>query len=564
MYLKVLVFVLICNVAMVRAQVGIGTTTPHASAILDISSTNSGILIPRIKLLTDGDDSGINKPATGLLVFNTNVAKNLQEGFYYWNGKNWKSLQGNNSSSPGTPDANVWGLFGNSNTNRNQHFIGTTDWQDLSFRVTNEAFAKFGVHGTINLGFESQTEGMHSVAIGYAAKTNTNHAFAIGSEAQAKTQYSYALGHKAITSANESYAIGKEAQASGYISYAIGYLAKARSNDTFAIGNQANASGYQSYAIGKGSNASNNNAYTLGNESSASGQQAIAVGNKNQVTANNALVFGNNSSTTGSSGMAIGNETNSIGYQAYAIGNKAYAKGDNSLAIGQEAKAQALNSLAIGNNAQANNHQSTAIGFNATTDQDNAIVIGNNKESTKIGIGTSKPDEKLHVAGTIKIVDGSQGAGKVLTSDANGKASWQNLEKTIGDFTLSSDEFAVNDASLYKINFTNKVNLGIEPFENGFRVKTPGNYLVTYTITLEGTKGNNGRLEFFLGKYTNKVDDCSVKTSISKDEIKTVTLSRIINITNIYDVYSLYVRLDNASSNGKILKAGTNLLVQKI
>ncbi len=41
------------------------------------------------------------------------------------------------------------------------------------------------------------------------------------------------------------------------------------------------------------------------------------------------------------------------------------------------------------------------------------------------GIGTQTPTEKLEVQGSIKIVDGTQGAGKILTSDANGKASWQ-------------------------------------------------------------------------------------------------------------------------------------------
>jgi len=42
-----------------------------------------------------------------------------------------------------------------------------------------------------------------------------------------------------------------------------------------------------------------------------------------------------------------------------------------------------------------------------------------------VGIGTTSPDVKLHVAGGIKIVDGNQGINKVLTSDANGVGSWQ-------------------------------------------------------------------------------------------------------------------------------------------
>ena len=32
----------------------------------------------------------------------------------------------------------------------------------------------------------------------------------------------------------------------------------------------------------------------------------------------------------------------------------------------------------------------------------------------------------MHVAGTVRVVDGNQGAGKALTSDANGVASWSN------------------------------------------------------------------------------------------------------------------------------------------
>ncbi|KQC33472.1 hypothetical protein AAU57_09225 [Nonlabens sp. YIK11] len=42
-----------------------------------------------------------------------------------------------------------------------------------------------------------------------------------------------------------------------------------------------------------------------------------------------------------------------------------------------------------------------------------------------VGIGVSDPQAKLDIAGNIKIVDGTQGADKVLTSDANGVASWK-------------------------------------------------------------------------------------------------------------------------------------------
>lgn len=43
----------------------------------------------------------------------------------------------------------------------------------------------------------------------------------------------------------------------------------------------------------------------------------------------------------------------------------------------------------------------------------------------KVGIGTTTPTTKLEVNGQIKITGGTPGAGKVLTSDANGLATWQ-------------------------------------------------------------------------------------------------------------------------------------------
>jgi hypothetical protein len=42
-----------------------------------------------------------------------------------------------------------------------------------------------------------------------------------------------------------------------------------------------------------------------------------------------------------------------------------------------------------------------------------------------LGIGTNDPLAKLDVNGTLRITDGSQASGRVLTSDANGLASWQ-------------------------------------------------------------------------------------------------------------------------------------------
>ena len=64
------------------------------------------------------------------------------------------------------------------------------------------------------------------------------------------------------------------------------------------------------------------------------------------------------------------------------------------------------------------------VGIGTLTPSNKLSVVGNADITGNLGIGTTAPAAKLDIAGNIKITDGSQGAGKVLTSDANGLASW--------------------------------------------------------------------------------------------------------------------------------------------
>ncbi len=58
----------------IEAQnVGIGTVSPNASAILHISSNNKGVLFPAVYLQSDVDNATVASPAPNLIVFNTNT-----------------------------------------------------------------------------------------------------------------------------------------------------------------------------------------------------------------------------------------------------------------------------------------------------------------------------------------------------------------------------------------------------------------------------------------------------------------------------------------------------------
>jgi hypothetical protein len=62
------------------AQVGIGTVSPNASSILDISSTTNGILVPR---LTSAQRIAVGTPAQSLMVYDTDV-----DLYYYFSTSN--------------------------------------------------------------------------------------------------------------------------------------------------------------------------------------------------------------------------------------------------------------------------------------------------------------------------------------------------------------------------------------------------------------------------------------------------------------------------------------------
>lgn len=130
-------------------NVGINSTgaTPAPSAMLDISSTNSGLLIPRVALTATNVAGPITSPATSLLVYNTATAgttpNNVVPGYYYWNGTRWVPFS--------TAANTAWTLTGNSGTVAGTNFLGTTDDRPLQLRSNNTPYWEFGSRSTLGL-----------------------------------------------------------------------------------------------------------------------------------------------------------------------------------------------------------------------------------------------------------------------------------------------------------------------------------------------------------------------------------------------------------------------------
>ncbi|MSQ46372.1 MAG: hypothetical protein EXR24_05270, partial [Ignavibacteria bacterium] len=80
--MKKLFSLIVLLVNILQAQVGIGTSSPAATSVLDLTSTTKGMLVPR---MTETQKSAISSPATGLLIYQTDGTT----GFYYYTGSAW-------------------------------------------------------------------------------------------------------------------------------------------------------------------------------------------------------------------------------------------------------------------------------------------------------------------------------------------------------------------------------------------------------------------------------------------------------------------------------------------
>lgn len=146
-WLFVIFLVITCS-AIYAQNIGIGTNAPDASSKLDISSANSGLLIPRVSLVSVMNGaSPISSPATSLLVYNSNasVTGGSGAGYYFWNGTQWERL----FSGAFSPN---WSLTGNSGTSAATNFIGTTDAVDFVTKTNNLERMRVTSGGFVGIG----------------------------------------------------------------------------------------------------------------------------------------------------------------------------------------------------------------------------------------------------------------------------------------------------------------------------------------------------------------------------------------------------------------------------
>jgi hypothetical protein len=273
-----------CGAALAQKadNVGIGTTKPDPSAILDLNSNTKGLLLPR---MNQAQRDAIKNPAAGLVIFQTDQVV----GTYTFDGTAW---QPSNARTSAVSSVGAWDKQGN--VIDGTDFLGSLNDQPIKFVVNGSSAGRISSQATgrTYLGARSGeiNTGNGNVGLGnfalYSGSASNN--VAIGEFAMYGTPAStgggnIAIGGSALTANLAGYAnvaIGAGAMSTnqgGYFNMAIGQNALAKTVNGFsnsAIGVSALFNNTGNSNVGIGFNAGFNN--VTGNSNVFIGSEAGA------------------------------------------------------------------------------------------------------------------------------------------------------------------------------------------------------------------------------------------------------------------------------------------------
>lgn len=431
------------NVSDAIAQgVGIGSTTftPSSDALLELRSTSSGFLMPR---MTEEQREAIAAPTDGLLVYQTNGVA----GFYFFNGVVWGPFgvddMGNHSASQelvmnGNTIANTSGGDGIRITDAGNVGIGPSAGPPTSkldviagnIQVSSSSGTAYGVRFQNPAGtfFTTVKAGAQTANLTYTLPVSAPTAGQVlSSDASGNMSWSSGTGwsltgnggtNPAInfigTTDNQPFRVRVNNQLSGNITsgggVTLGYQAGAVNTnaDITAVGYQAlqsNTSGDHNTAVGYVAMQAN----TTGSHNSAFGKNAL----EDNTTGDNNTAIGEHTmekNTTGSDNMAVGRSAlkkGTTGSENAAAGADAFedlTTGSGNSALGYEAGDGVItgsNNTFVGAGAKTSNgsiSKAVAIGYNASVSTSSSMILGGTgADAVNVGINLTNPTQKLQV-----------------------------------------------------------------------------------------------------------------------------------------------------------------------
>ena len=560
-YLLIGFFILFAGAAKTQS-VGIGTTSPNSSALLELKSNTKGLLLPT---MTAAGRNAISNPAKGLMIYDTTYNTH-----YYYNCSAWRpigssryntdsSLNVGNQVNPvqsynintftSTNDTSGFlydngGPGGNYTDNRNDQFqinnsgefgivieifqMDTESPNDsLTIDVNNQHYAYWGI-ATDTLVIENLTT---NVSIRFLSNT-VNNAPGFGlkwkkilpgsnpvsgyDSTQLSGWYfndtklymrggynSYNNWHP-DSSGSFSFAFGKNVKAKGYGSIAMGTINKSSGQYSTALGFSTTASGDNSTAIGSRTTASGSYSTALGSRTTASGYGSTAMGESTTASGASSTAMGQYSTASGAYSTAMGQYSTASGDNSTAIGSSTTASGASSTAMGLFTKASGSRSTAMGSFTKASGYSSTAMGESTTASGQSANAMGyntkaNGNSSTAMGVASIAKGYASTVLGMFN--------DSILTSDQNSVTSITPL------FIVGNGENNTSRSNALVVRKDGKVFIDASGKNSG----TSTEHLLLFGNNTSGegigskrtTGGNQNGLDF----YTSGINRMSIENN---------------------------------------------------
>ena len=132
-----------------QLKIGNNPTTINSNSILELESTNKGLLIPRIALTSMSSASPLSAFVAGMMVYNTATTGDLTPGFYVSNGTSWSKIDNQTSTTLYNGNGT---LSGNRTITQGTNTLTFTSTATNGFSVDGTTFSVDAANNRIGIG----------------------------------------------------------------------------------------------------------------------------------------------------------------------------------------------------------------------------------------------------------------------------------------------------------------------------------------------------------------------------------------------------------------------------